>query len=212
MPACPFCQTELADDFGLIDCPGCDAALFIEMDGSVRAHSQQEEEPNPVSESSVDFDIGEQALSESEEEVAPEEMSSAEEFSEYEEEENLSSMDPSFMEDGEPDEVLQVSPQVEDPLDHEELSGLATAMDQQGAIEGLRYDLKISGIDSSDLRKEVHEALMDQKLGWPIEDIMKRMDRGTLELKGISAVKTHVLVQRLKVLPLQISWGQYADV
>ncbi len=36
MAKCPSCQSELNDDFGLVDCAQCGAALFLEMDGEVR--------------------------------------------------------------------------------------------------------------------------------------------------------------------------------
>ena len=37
MPQCPVCQSEISDDFGLIDCPQCKTPLFVQMDGSVQS-------------------------------------------------------------------------------------------------------------------------------------------------------------------------------
>ena len=35
MASCPHCQTSLADDFGLLECPNCRASVFVDMDGNV---------------------------------------------------------------------------------------------------------------------------------------------------------------------------------
>lgn len=35
MAACPNCQTELPDDFGLLECSNCRASVFVGMDGEI---------------------------------------------------------------------------------------------------------------------------------------------------------------------------------
>lgn len=246
MPSCPFCQTELSDDFGLIDCPGCDASLFIEMDGSVRSTSESaspepalaaeppmmeedfsthEAEDSPVADPTGDFLEEDQndfafEMSEPEPQEEPEPAADLESGMSLDEppaamdsveEPPAKEFEDIYSDPAEPDAPLEVPSPVSDSLESADLSNLATAIDQQGAVEGLRYNLKISGIDTSDLRREVFEALLDKKLGWDTEEVMNSIEAGVLELKSVSAVKAHVVVQRLKVLPLKIRWEQYAD-
>lgn len=231
MPSCPFCQTELPDDFGLIDCSGCDASLFIEMDGSVRSNESEPEEPASEEPAAVVEPAGEDynfELSEDSQESPPEpppELDPGEEefpsepvsFDEpvaSEEESMEETMDEPMEENAEfaePDSPLEVPPPVTDSFESEDISNLATAIDQRGTLDGLRYNLEISGIDTSDLRREVFEALLDKKLGWDTEEVVNSIEAGVLELKSVTAVKAQVVVQRLKVLPLKIRWEQYAD-
>ncbi len=248
MPSCPFCQTELADDFGLIDCPGCEASLFIEMDGSVKANSDQEPgqsvEPNfespmdqpldesssqeefyqeePLAESPMEdnaFEQGNFGLSEFEENPAEEspvaetpqepqfESEPLEDFSSFEEPAISEDQAGSFPQDA----PLEVPEPVADNFAATDLSELATAIDQHGSVDGLSYDVRIAGIDTADLRREVFESLTEKRLGWDIEDLKNKIDKGCLELKAISAVKAHIIIQRLKSMPLQIRWDQHAD-
>jgi len=74
----------------------------------------------------------------------------------------------------------------------------------------LRYTLKISGVDTADLRKELLEALTDRKFLWDAEAILKTIRNGELKIVDLNAVKAAVLVARLKSLPFQVSWEQYA--
>jgi hypothetical protein len=245
MPSCPFCQTELPDDFGLIDCPGCEAALFIEMDGTVQAPGEASPSaetsdafaaPEEVEGTFVDQLLEEPSMEEpmeppSEEilEEAPEEISEqmpeeipepfqAQEEESYEEvQEEVPEAPEEFSQEAQQEELppeipegpLQVSDPVPDRVSAADISQLANAMDEQGVVEGLRYDLRISGIDSADLRKEVYDSLLDRKLGWNMDDLMETLKDGVLEVKAVSAVKAQVVVQRLKTLPLQVRWSQY---
>ncbi|MCO5112937.1 MAG: hypothetical protein M9899_02055 [Bdellovibrionaceae bacterium] len=34
MAHCPSCQTEIGDDFGLVNCPGCGVVCFVDLDGN----------------------------------------------------------------------------------------------------------------------------------------------------------------------------------
>lgn len=257
MPSCPFCQTEIPDDFGLIDCPNCQAALFVDMDGSVQASApavretnrslepeapdeefgatfaaqlveeslEQEEaahfeETDELKESPVEFSSFEEMAGEEPPSPPPEEaMQSAEAMQNFDgggEALEDFSMDELQNESFEAsprgaDAPLEVPPQVRPADSGMDISNMATAMDQEGVTEGLRYDLEITGIDTADLRREVMESLMDKKLGWNVEELMARISAGSLTLKGLTAVKAHVVVQRLKTLPLEMRWDQHAD-
>lgn len=68
------------------------------------------------------------------------------------------------------------------------------------------FDIEIAEIDSKDLRDEILDHLTDSRLGLKENDLDKQIKNGVLLLKDISAVKTHVIVQKLSHLPCQLSW------
>jgi len=39
MAICPKCNTDIDEDFGLVDCPGCGVAVLIGIDGDVKVAS-----------------------------------------------------------------------------------------------------------------------------------------------------------------------------
>ncbi|NCN95209.1 MAG: hypothetical protein GW917_00635 [Bdellovibrionales bacterium] len=257
MSNCPFCQADLPDDFGLIDCPGCEAALFIEMDGTVQStsldspseesvESSQSDKSNSPVEEEVPYEESMENFSESSLEEEATDFSGGEELEDFSDplgspddqqefdqgsveessaEDFSASMDPETFQSDElqenfgeesqlesfemGDPQLEVASMVADSLDQVDISQLATALDERGSVEGLLYNLTISGIDTADLRKEVLESLTDKKLGWNSEDLLSGIKNGTLEIKSISAVKAHVVLQRLKVLSIHLKWEQH---
>ena len=59
MSQCPSCNAELKEDFGVAQCDACGAAVIIEIDGSVKINSEQEQaEETPVFESEAAY-VGE---------------------------------------------------------------------------------------------------------------------------------------------------------
>ncbi len=75
----------------------------------------------------------------------------------------------------------------------------------------LLYSITISGIDSKELREQVKEALMDRRLLFDVDGLMKEIRDGQIELREVSSLKTHVLVNQLLSLPLKFEWGQEAN-
>jgi len=41
MAQCPSCQAEIHDDFGLVECPQCQMAVFIDMDGNAQVQTPE---------------------------------------------------------------------------------------------------------------------------------------------------------------------------
>lgn len=79
------------------------------------------------------------------------------------------------------------------------------------ALEGpILYDIYIAGIDTKDLRKALMEELVDTKLGITIEDLSEGIQDGCLILKGLSGVKSSVIVNRLIPYSFEMQWRQYA--
>lgn len=83
--------------------------------------------------------------------------------------------------------------------------------DSSGTREGsLRYNLLITGIDTSDVREAFREALTDRKLMWDTDQILRSVKSGEVRIPNVAAVKAHILVLRLRDLPVQVRWEQYA--
>mgnify|MGYP003393972942 FL=1 len=70
------------------------------------------------------------------------------------------------------------------------------------------YDLRIGGIDSQEIKKMVEESITDKRLSLNIKGLMKSIKGGVLEIRRINAIKTSILVNRLKSLPVTLHWRQ----
>lgn len=83
--------------------------------------------------------------------------------------------------------------------------------EQSLAREGAyRFTLTVTGIDSAEIKTEVKDALTDGRFLWDIETLIASMEDGVLIINDLSAVKSALVVQRLKILPVEIKWEQHA--
>jgi hypothetical protein len=99
------------------------------------------------------------------------------------------------------------------PNDSPDLSDIADFGNSavSGAREGaLRYNVKVTGIDTVDVRDAFREALTDRKFVWDTDQIVRSIRDGECLLKDVTATKAHVLITRLRTLPVEIEWEQYA--
>jgi hypothetical protein len=101
-------------------------------------------------------------------------------------------------------------PTVASSQDMNQLSNFGNSAVSQSREGFLRYNLFISGIDTSDVRDQVKEALTDSRFLWDSSQIMHEMLGGEICIKEVTAVKSSILVQRLRSLPVEIRWEQYA--
>lgn len=74
----------------------------------------------------------------------------------------------------------------------------------------LRYNIFISGIDTADVREAFREAITDRKLVWDIEQILRSVRNGEVRLENVTPPKAHMVLSRLRNLPVQVEWEQYA--
>lgn len=74
----------------------------------------------------------------------------------------------------------------------------------------LRYNIHVTGIDTADVRSQFREAVTDKKMMWDTEQILRSIKNGEVKLTGMSAVKAYIIVSRLRGLPVEIRWEQYA--
>jgi len=169
------------DDFGLMECQQCGASLFVEFDGQVRLRDASQDSVQAPS--TVESD-GSATF------AIPESM------------ENFP-MDPA--------PEIYTAPASEDSSD-QALGDLEAYGNTEvsSATEGrLCYDLSIDGIDTSELRAAVKEALTDRLFMWDADQLARNIHGGSLKLEKISPVKASVLVNRLIGLPIRIEWVQH---
>jgi len=80
-----------------------------------------------------------------------------------------------------------------------------------GAKDGpLLFRVLISGIDTREIRDSIREVLEDPRFAWDSNEIFSKISKGHLAINGLSPVKASILITRIKRLPVQIRWEQYA--
>ncbi len=83
--------------------------------------------------------------------------------------------------------------------------------DLSGGREGpLRYNLFIEGIDTVDVREAFREALTDRKLMWDTDTILRSLRNGQVKIQNVPPTKAYILITRLRTMPVQVRWEQYA--
>ena len=70
--------------------------------------------------------------------------------------------------------------------------------------------MRVTGIDTVDVRDAFREALTDRKFVWDTDQIVRSIKNGECTLRDVTATKAHVLISRLRTLPVDIEWEQYA--
>jgi hypothetical protein len=72
----------------------------------------------------------------------------------------------------------------------------------------ITYTVIVEGIESSHLFNQLKEAITDSKFGWDARELLTQVGGGRLVLSKVSPGKAAILISRLKVLPLRITWRQ----
>ena len=114
--------------------------------------------------------------------------------------------------------TVQISPPKDDvttvmATDSGDLSDIAKFGNSDatsGRDGSLRYNLFVAGIDTSDLRESFREALTDRKLVWDTDSILRSIKNGEVRIPNVPAAKAFIVVSRLRGLPVQVRWEQYA--
>lgn len=106
-------------------------------------------------------------------------------------------------------EALETQDVKQDFSDVEEY-GNAQATSEKGF---LRYDLHISGLDSSEIEQHVLAILEDPRFKWDAKEILQMQKEGILVIENLNPIKAMCLVSELSFLPvLELSWKQYMAV
>jgi hypothetical protein len=175
MTKCPSCGSEVAGDFGLVNCGGCGAMVMIDLSG---------QEPAPVAE-----------FEQSETDSPPAEMPP------------LTDMPPPI-DEASPEEWADTPSAAHHDL--REIAGFGNSEVSEVREGSLRYNLFISGIDTAEIRRDFIEVIEDKKLMLDRNKIIETIHNGEIAIKDVAPIKCAILVQRLKSLPIQMQWEQYA--
>ena len=73
----------------------------------------------------------------------------------------------------------------------------------------IQYDLMISEINTQEQRKIIQDSITDSRFKWNVDEVMSLVTKGQLVLKDLDPVTTHIIVQRIKDLKVEISWSQH---
>lgn len=218
-PCCPECQTELEDDFGIVDCKSCGAVCSLDLEGNVQIQGEiaapvevdDYEEP-AVEEIAIEEPLEETALEE-EETDSYEELSAdaSAEVEEYQTEEAVAAEteEPPLEEDN----FLEETPAVleSDPMGGADfLKDLEFFTEESTAeeLEHTYYDLSITGIGSNEERVVLVETLADSRLEISEEFLNELIgDESSFVLPQISFLRLSVIYKRLSSLNIKMSWG-----
>jgi hypothetical protein len=95
----------------------------------------------------------------------------------------------------------------DDPLNLNEFANSEISSAKDGP---LLFRVLISGIDTREIRESIREVLEDSRFAWDSGGIFSKISKGHLAIDGLSPVKASILITRIKRLPVQIRWEQYA--
>jgi len=72
----------------------------------------------------------------------------------------------------------------------------------------LLYEVRISGIDTIELRKSLIEIIKEPKFKWDVEEIESKIHDGKLTISSLTPIKASVLIKKIRHLDLDIDWRQ----
>ena len=126
--------------------------------------------------------------------------------------------------EGQPELPSEVEvPQIEDPqiseevfaeelspsaLDTADFSDVAEFGNADIVINPISYTILIEGLESSRVVSQLKEAMTDSRFGWDVNEIMSQISEDRLVLSHLTPAKASVFVNRIKYLPLKVSWRQ----
>lgn len=229
MAACPVCHSEIeitSQHHGtLYTCPSCNAVFFIDWSGQPEGAPQEDiaapefnandvynESPDLGFESPIENPMSVEPLTADPMMGEVPAYSSETQDQESQQEEVLQDAEPvdSDYDFSQPLGEPMVSP-MQTSVEPSLSSGLSDIADFGNADLGpstFTYTLTISGIDSGTVRTQVQEALSDSKFAWNVTQVMAQIKGGVLTIKSVNPVKASILMQRVKYLPVKVSWRQ----
>lgn len=193
MTLCPSCQQPIevsAKHAGsLFRCPHCHSQFFIDFSGNPEPAQKHEAEAEvetpaetPYVESTVDHSIAQENVSE---------------------EAHVS------MDSWTPPADSESGTETRDPRPEQNL--FADVVDYGNSEQNsgpITYTVTIQGLELAETFELLREAVTDSKFGWEAEEVMARVNKGELVLSGLTPTKASILINRIKYLPIGLSWKQ----
>jgi hypothetical protein len=204
MTSCPNCNSELKGDFGLVICGNCQAQVLLDIDGSAQlAAAPSIDVPFVEAEGLIQPTEGDLPA---EPNAGLDMFVSAPEFA-------IEPNGPQSFEPASNDLITPMESQEPAPTNNvtamEEVVSFANKISAHKDEGHFRYNILVDGIDSADIRQDIVEVLSDSKFAWNKDIILKELKSGQLKILAVPAVKSAILIQRLRHLPLNITWEQY---
>lgn len=204
MSSCPTCHKKIdiqSQHMGaLYNCPHCKAIFFVGWDGQPEVAEPHSSLGNELESSPLDMNL---SLETSEDPPAdllfqslpdPEGEVIASMNAESPIEEALSSSPPPNPTPGGQDEGL--------------MGDVLAFANQDESVGPLSYTLRIEGLELAETFERLREALSDSRFQWDVSEIMGSVRAGRLEISGVNPTKASILVNRIKSLPIEVSWSQ----
>jgi hypothetical protein len=107
-------------------------------------------------------------------------------------------------------EVYRPAATAQDSPDLSDIAKFGNSGASSGRDGSLRYNLFITGIDTVDVREAFREAITDRKLVWDIDQILRSLKNGEVLIPNVTPPKAFILISRLRNVPVQVRWEQYA--
>jgi len=192
-PLCPNCQTELTDDFGLVDCKSCGAVCSIDLEGNATVQGDELEQ---VPEEEVFEEAVETEVVVEEELVAydaPEEIAESPVENEIFEE-----------------PVVVAAATAANALSGEDfLRELEVFAEEAASDEGhIYYDFHVAGLESRSIKESFIETLADSRLEISEESVREILgESNEFTLMQVSLLRLTVIHKRLLTLDLDMSWS-----
>lgn len=220
MAQCPLCAAQIPDEFGLIECAQCSAQLIVHMDGRVEYSGAKvvtgeisavvPEEEFHFGDAGPDIDLEGAPTSQIHLDDDKTEIQGDVNFSSPEEPEAAPVVEPPPLPEEEPATEVYQAPTVQDSSDLSDIARFGNSDASSSRDGSLRYNLVISGIDTADVREAFREAITDRKLVWDIDQILRSMKNGEVKIANVPPPKAYILISRLRNLPVNVRWEQYA--
>ncbi len=212
MALCPKCSTPVTVDFGIHTCSVCESVLFIDFNGNVQLDSGQNADPMPA----PNFNIPPANISSPTEGFLPPAFETTMPAADP-----LVPLPPPVFPQGNNEIPDMPAPLPEAPQqlskaptiggassDLSDVAAFGNSEASLGKDGAYIYDVLIWNIDSKEIREALREALKDKRFAWDAERIMSSINQGAVRIAQVNAVKAAVLINRIKNLPLGISWEQ----
>ncbi|MCX7978766.1 MAG: hypothetical protein N2578_07155, partial [Bdellovibrionaceae bacterium] len=106
---------------------------------------------------------------------------------------------------------LEPTPETQQGSSNSDSLGLDSVVEYANSLENqspVTYSITIRGLDLAEHLQSVRDALTDSKFGWDTGELMSKVNNGELILSNLSPLVTVVLVNRIKYLPVELSWSQ----